>query len=89
MNGKLFHDADKPQTFGFAKSQVTSFHLDTPDGEKLHAWHILPLDVYAENQVALVNEDELPGMERNATQSLSLRVLRDDPEARIIMNCMS
>ena len=36
-------DLNVPEQWGFMKNQVTPFSLSTPDGETLHAWHILPL----------------------------------------------
>lgn len=37
-----FHDLNVPEQFGFAHHQVTPFFIPTPDGERLHAWHVLP-----------------------------------------------
>jgi hypothetical protein len=61
-----------------------------PDGVKLFGWHILPLDVYA------AHRQELRG--RSATQESidsgefakrHLEILKEDPDARVIIYCMS
>ncbi|GAM89401.1 hypothetical protein ANO11243_074390 [Dothideomycetidae sp. 11243] len=58
--------------FGFAPNQVHPFTLPTPDGEKLYAWHVLPLDVYAKHRTALQQDPNLP-----------LCLLRTDPKAKV------
>ncbi|PVI05462.1 hypothetical protein DM02DRAFT_639395 [Periconia macrospinosa] len=41
---------------GFLRNQVTPFQSQTPDGETLHAWHILPLETYHKNVEGLRKE---------------------------------
>lgn len=63
--------------------QVQNFFLDTPDGEQLYAWHVLPLALYAARQ------DELSAATAtNSTKELALRLLQEDPESRVVINCM-
>lgn len=78
-----FQDVAVPEQWGFLRNQVTPFHLKTPDGETLHAWHILPLGLYHEHEQELVKEPT--GNAPDVTQTLTFRLLRDDPEARLVL----
>lgn len=75
-----FKDLDVPEQFGFSHNQVTPFHIDTDDGVRLHAWHV-PIGAYRRNI------DDLLSHERGVdfTESLNFRLLRDDPEARLVL----
>ncbi|KAH6653150.1 Alpha/Beta hydrolase protein [Truncatella angustata] len=75
-------DLNHPEKFGFARNQVTSFHISTRDGVVLHAWHILPLSVYEDHKDTLGNNAE---PRRDASEEL-LCLLRDDPGARLIIH---
>ncbi|KAK7609922.1 Alpha/Beta hydrolase protein [Phyllosticta paracitricarpa] len=72
-----FKDVNVPEAFGFLPGQVTSFSLPTSDGESLHAWHVLPLGAYRQNQDKLVAQEPEP--------DLAFKLLRDDPEARLVI----
>lgn len=48
-----FKDLNVPETFGFLKNQVTPFSVKTSDGECLYAWHILPTELYRQNELLL------------------------------------
>ncbi|KAF2088794.1 alpha/beta-hydrolase [Saccharata proteae CBS 121410] len=76
-------DTNKPESFGFAKNQVTAFNVTTPDFECLSAWHVLPLDVYAENEEDLLSE---PSSHDDFSRSKAFRLLTEDPEARVVIN---
>lgn len=87
-------DLETPEKFGFAPRQVTSFQVDTPDGESLHAWHILPLGEYLRHEEALLAQ-EVPAARASGgrglravdvRQTLNLRMLRDDPDARLVIH---
>ncbi|KAL2163343.1 hypothetical protein VTH06DRAFT_5400 [Thermothelomyces fergusii] len=45
-----------PEQWGFAKNQVTPFHLTTADNQTLYAWHILPLSLYAQHEDRLSSQ---------------------------------
>lgn len=62
---------------GFLRNQVTPFQLITPDGETLHAWHVLPLETYRRNENAIRNQPA--GLRQDIKESLAFRLLRDDP----------
>ncbi|KAH8682744.1 abhydrolase [Xylariales sp. PMI_506] len=83
FNTLFWHDLDKPEYWGFARNQITPFSIPTADGETLYAWHILPLTTY------LKNEDTLQvgpaGFATDSTATESFKILRDDPEARLVI----
>ncbi|OAP64233.1 hypothetical protein AYL99_00205 [Fonsecaea erecta] len=78
-----FQDVNEPEHWGFLRNQVTPFLLHTPDGETLHAWHILPLETYRRNERAL--REETAGLCHNITERLGFKLLRDDPTARLVI----
>ena len=79
-----FKDLDVPETFGFLRNQVTPFSLKTTDGERLYAWHILPVELYRKHELALVAEPI--GFVSDITTRLAFQLLHDDPEARLILH---
>ncbi|KAL4801261.1 Alpha/Beta hydrolase protein [Aspergillus unguis] len=79
-----FKDLDVPETFGFLKNQVTPFSIKTPDHEILYAWHILPIELYRKNELALTAEPT--GHVSDITSRLAFQLLRDDPEARLVIH---
>ncbi|KAF8428178.1 Alpha/Beta hydrolase protein [Tirmania nivea] len=78
------YDLTKPEHFGFAKNQVTPFYIPTPDGEKIFAWHVLPLGLYAEHRDILLDHDS--GLVEDITQNAAFRLLKNDPEARLLIH---
>lgn len=72
-----------PEQWGFLRNQVTPFHLKTPDGETLHAWHILPLEAYRQNQVELRRESS--GLCVDIQERLSFKLLHNDPTAQLVL----
>ena len=79
-----FKDLNVPETFGFLKNQVTPFSIKTADGEQLYAWHILPIELYRKNELSLVEEPI--GFVSDITSRRAFKLLRDDPEARLILH---
>ncbi|KAH7084576.1 Alpha/Beta hydrolase protein [Paraphoma chrysanthemicola] len=72
----------EPERAGFLKNQVKPFTITTNDNEKLFAWLVAPLGVYAENAEAFIAEHPSPdGIE----EKLAFKLLRDDPEARLLL----
>jgi abhydrolase domain-containing protein 12 len=78
-----FQDVNVPEQWGFLRNQVTPFHITTPDGEILHAWHILPLGTYHQH------EDELrkdpTGLCDNIEKRKSFALLKEDPTAQLVI----
>lgn len=83
INTLWWTDINKPEQWGFATNQVTPFSLDTSDGETIFAWHILPLPLYLQNEASLATQT--PGFSKDFTQTESFRLLKEDPESRLVM----
>jgi abhydrolase domain-containing protein 12 len=76
-------DVNTPEQWGFLRNQVSPFHLKTPDGETLHAWHVLPLETYRKHQSSL--RDEPIGLCSNIEERLSFKLLKEDPTAQLVI----
>lgn len=79
-----FKDLNVPETFGFLRNQVTPFSLKSSDGETLFAWHILPIELYRKHEVALIAEPF--GFSSDVTSTLAFKLLRDDPDALLVIH---
>ena len=79
-----FKDLNVPETFGFLKNQVTPFSINTSDNERLYAWHILPVELYRKHELPLITEPA--GFVSDITSRLAFQLLRDDPDARLILH---
>ncbi|KAK4237189.1 Monoacylglycerol lipase ABHD12 [Achaetomium macrosporum] len=78
-----FKDLDIPEQFGFAHHQVTPFYIHTADGERLHAWHVLPIGAYVDNQDALLAQGPEGGGVDRFQETLKFRLLKGNPEAKL------
>lgn len=78
-----FQDVNIPEQWGFLRNQVTPFALQTPDGEQLHAWHILPLGLYQQHEEQLVREPA--GKAHDITQRLCFKLLKEDPDSLLVL----
>lgn len=76
-------DLNIPEQWGFLHNQVTPFALATPDGETLHAWHILPLGLYRRHEQRI--QEEQPGPAPDFKQRLAFELLRDDPQSLLVL----
>lgn len=75
--------------YGFAKHQVTPFHLPTRDGEILYAWHILPLDQYVRHEAAILQEARPPNaVVPDLTQTTAFKLLTSNhpSPARVVVS---
>ncbi|KAA8908211.1 Alpha/Beta hydrolase protein [Sphaerosporella brunnea] len=79
-------DLIRPEQFGFAKNQVTPFFLNTTDGESIFAWHVLPLGTYMHHREELAEQET--GVATDPVSTKNLQLLKDDPEARLIIHCI-
>ena len=79
-----FKDLDVPEMFGFLRSQTTPFFVQSSTGNSLYAWHILPIELYRRHESALIAEP--PGFAEDITSRFAFKLLRDDPEARLIIH---
>lgn len=66
-----------------ADNQVTPFKLKTSDEHILHAWHILPLNLYRQNEKKLLEEPS--GLVPDITDRLGFKLLRDDPNSLLVL----
>lgn len=76
-------DVNVPEQWGFLHNQVTPFHVKTSDGEKLHARHILPPELYRRHERELLAEPS--GIVPDVSARLGFKLLRDNPESRLIL----
>lgn len=79
-----FKDLDVPESFGFLRNQVTPFYLPSSSGGMLYAWHILPIELYRQHESTLIAEPS--GFVSDITSSTAFMLLRNDPDARLIIH---
>ena len=79
-----FKDLDTPEAFGFLRGQTTPFSIQSSTYEALYAWHILPIELYREHESALVAEAF--GFASDITSRFAFKLLRDDPDARLLIH---
>lgn len=79
-----FKDLDVPESFGFLRNQVTPFSIRSSQGGMLHAWHILPIELYRQHESALVTEST--GHVSDFTSRTAFKLLQDDHAARLIIH---
>ncbi|KAF3930554.1 hypothetical protein ABW19_dt0203152 [Dactylella cylindrospora] len=79
-----FKDLNVPEIFGFLHNQVTPFSIKSSDGETLYAWHILPIELYRKHELELLAEPT--GFVADIKSRLAFKLLRDDPEAILILH---
>lgn len=66
---------------------MTPFNLVTPDGETLFSWHVMPLPLYLQNEALMAGQSS--GLANDFTETEAFRLLKDDPEARLVLYCES
>lgn len=69
------------------ENQVTPFTLTTVDDEAIYAWHVLPLPLYSKHEDQLSAQPS--GFSKNIEQTLNFKLLKEDPNARLILYCTS
>ncbi|KAI4652738.1 uncharacterized protein J4E78_007565 [Alternaria triticimaculans] len=82
----FYHNVTNPEEFGFAKGQVQPFWLTTADQEKLFCWHVLPLDVYLENEHELFTAAVSGEVAEELKGTIGEKLLSSDPESRVVVN---
>jgi len=81
-----FRDLAAPEQWGFLRNQVTPFTLTTSDGETIHAWHILPHQLYLKHQDELHQQPSGTFVDPDVLSSrLPFKLLRDDPDALLVL----
>lgn len=79
-----FEDLGILESFGFLRGQATPFSIQPSNSGILYAWHILPIGLYRQHELALTAEP--CGFKSNVTTRLSSKLLRDDPETRLMIH---
>ena len=79
-----FKDLDVPESFGFLRSQTTPFSIKSSTPVTLYTWHILPIELYRQHEPALLAEPS--GFASDITSRFAFKLLRDDPDARLIIH---
>ena len=79
-----FKDLDVPEEFGFLRSQTTPFHINSSTGGRIYTWHILPIELYRLQEPTLIAEPS--GFASDFTSRFAFKLLRDDPDARLIIH---
>ena len=74
---------DKPETFGFLKNQVTPLRIPTRDGQRLYAWLVTPLRVYARNEFTLTKDAST--LSENIQDRQAFKLLKNDPNSRLVI----
>ncbi|KAI5272055.1 alpha/beta-hydrolase [Aureobasidium subglaciale] len=77
-------DLDIPDIFGFLHNQVTPFRIKSASGEALYAWHILPIETYRKHEQKLLAQTS--DLSPDITSHLAFELLRDDPEAILVIH---
>ena len=77
-------DLNVPETFGFLRNQVTPFNIKSSFGGKLYAWHILPVELYRQHELALIAEPV--GFVDDITSRTAFKLLREDHEANLVIH---
>lgn len=62
------------------------FYLETSDSERLFCWHVLPLDVYLQNEDQLTMGTTTGEVADELEGTMSEKLLRADPESRVVVN---
>ncbi|ORY19857.1 Alpha/Beta hydrolase protein [Clohesyomyces aquaticus] len=84
INSGYWNNVSNPESFGFAKGQVTPFNLSTSDGETLFCWHVLPLDVYLNHESEIVQK--VTGMVDDLTTTVGYKLMKKDHKSRVVVN---
>ena len=68
---------------------MTPFYLQTPDGNSIYAWHILPLSLFHKHETQVVKGASIEAVPADITATESFRLLKSDPKAKLILYCQS
>lgn len=71
---------EEPESFGFLHNQVLPLRIPTSDGERLFAWLVTPLDLYAQHEDDFLSQSPRY-MDAN---DIAVRLL-NDPESRLVI----
>ena len=77
-------DLDVPEIFGFLRNQVTPFRISSNESESLHSWLITPLELYRRHEANFLAE--ISGLDRDISSRLTFELLREDPDAILVIH---
>jgi len=60
-------------------------HIPTSDGEKLYAWLVAPLKVYAKHEEAFLRDNGT--LFGDVTTKAGFKLLKENPESRLVIYC--
>ncbi|KOS21642.1 Monoacylglycerol lipase ABHD12 [Escovopsis weberi] len=83
INSLSWTDLNKPESWGFARGQVTPFGFKTPDGETIYAWHIMPLPLYLQHEHRV--SAQATGFIEDFSTTESFQLLKNDPETKLVL----
>ncbi|KAH7127024.1 Alpha/Beta hydrolase protein [Dendryphion nanum] len=86
LHTAFWHNVSNPEEFGFAKGQVTSFLLNTSDAETLFCWHVLPLDVYLDNENEIVQKAISGEVVEDLKETVGYKLLKNDAKSKVVVN---
>jgi hypothetical protein len=69
----------------FSEGQVQPFWLNTTDNERLFCWHVLPLDVYLDNEAELVQKVTSGEVVDGLEGTVGKRLMKKEGE-RVVVN---
>ena len=84
MQMTWFKDLNVPERFGFLRGQTTPFAIKSSTGGSLYAWHILPVELYRQNETTLIVEPS--GFASDIASRFAFKLLHDDPDARLVVH---
>ena len=79
-----FKDLAVPEGFGSLRSQTTPFFIQSSTGGTLYTRHILPIELYRRHEPALIAEPA--GFALDITSRFAFKLLRDDPDTRMVIH---
>ncbi|KAG6007563.1 hypothetical protein E4U54_008813 [Claviceps lovelessii] len=85
FNTLFWSDVNEPERWGFEKHQVAPFYLHTPDDNWIYAWHVLPLQLYQRHEDLIISGASSEVAPRDITTTESFRLLKSDPNAKLIL----
>jgi hypothetical protein len=68
------------------EGQVQPFWLNTVDGEELFCWHVIPLDVYLENEHELSTASTAREIVDELKGTVGEKLLSMDKQSRVVVN---
>ncbi|EOA81337.1 hypothetical protein ACJQWK_10584 [Exserohilum turcicum] len=86
FNTNFMDNISNPEEFGFAKGQVQPFRLTTADDENLFCWHVIPLDVYLENEHELSTAAAVGQTVDGLKGTVGEKLLSMDLESKVVVN---